>query len=387
MRSPLFLLIIGLIMLFYALLNYYVGLRGWQFLGRYIPFLSSKAYWLVFWLIAMSYFLGRLGGAFLPGSFVQGLKVIGSYWLAALFYMILIWAAVDVLRLLDRLVDFSARLQIGGLPQAAVGGLVFMAVLGIMVYGSWNARNPQIVEYQINIPKKAGNYDTLSAVLVSDIHLGSIVDNRRLNEMIDMINQLEPELVLLAGDIIDEDVEFFVEQQMAESFRRLTPKLGTYAVLGNHEYIGGNAEDAVHYLQEAGIHVLIDDYVLVEDSFYIVGRDDRAGTRFTGQGRKSLTDIMQGVDNGRPIILLDHQPTHLEEAREAGVDLQLSGHTHRGQLFPNHLITQKIFEIDWGYLLKGDLQVIVSTGYGTWGPPIRIGNKPELVYIKFQFGP
>ncbi len=94
---------------------------------------------------------------------------------------------------------------------------------------------------------------------------------------------------------------------------------------------------------------------------------------------------MEGVDTSNPVLLLDHQPQNLDEAEKLGIDLQLSGHTHKGQFFPNNLITNRIFENDWGYLHKESLQVIVSSGFGTWGPPIRIGNKPEIVEILIRF--
>ena len=150
--------------------------------------------------------------------------------------------------------------------------------------------------------------------------------------MINQINERNPDLLLLPGDIIDEDIGPFIEQKMPETFQ-LHPKYGVYAVFGNHEYIGGHAEEALYYLSQAGVTVLRDDYVQVADSFYLVGRDDPARQRHAQKSREDLKTIME---NGYslPIILLDHQPFNLEEAQAMGVDLQLSGHTHRGQFFP-----------------------------------------------------
>lgn len=172
---------------------------------------------------------------------------------------------------------------------------------------------------------------------------------------------------------------------MSEILCGLSPKFGSFAVLGNHEYYGGQVEQAVRHLQQGGIRVLRDETVKVADSFYIVGRDYRGAGRFTGQQRKELQVIMKGIDGSLPIILLDHEPVCLEEAKQAGVDLQLSGHTHKGQFFPNQLVTGMMFDIDWGYLRRENLQVIVSSGFGTWGPPIRIGNRPEIVDIMIHF--
>jgi predicted MPP superfamily phosphohydrolase len=211
------------------------------------------------------------------------------------------------------------------------------------------------------------------------------VHNGRLLKLVEMIKELQPDLVLLPGDVIDENPGPFLEQDMVASLRRLAPEYGIYAVPGNHDYIGRQSEEIVRHLQGAGVHVLRDEYVKVAGSFYLVGRDDRSRGRFTGKERRGLDEIMQGVDRSLPVILMDHQPFQLEQAEGQGVDIQLSGHTHLGQMFPNNLITRKIFEVDWGYLRKGSLQVIVSSGFGTWGPPIRVGNSPEVVGINIHF--
>ena len=255
-----------------------------------------------------------------------------------------------------------------------------------MLFGTWNARNPQITQYNLNIDKNPPKLDDLHLVVVSDVHLGNIVDNRRLKDMVSRINELEPDLVLFGGDLVDENINIFLEQEMTETLKALKPKIGSFAVLGNHEYIGGHAEDIIYHMEQSGIQVLRDSYEKVADSLYVVGRDDLASTEFRGKKRKPLEDFLQDLDRSLPIILLDHQPRNLDEAQKAGVDLQFSGHTHQGQFFPNNLITSRIFEIDWGYLQKDSLQVIVSSGYGTWGPPIRLGNKPELVEVNITFG-
>jgi len=138
-------------------------------------------------------------------------------------------------------------------------------------------------------------------------------------------------------------------------------------------------------LNRSGIQVLRDEYTIIANSFYVVGRDDLISKRLGGKERANLSELLEGIDKSLPIILLDHQPQKLTEPHIEGVDLQLSGHTHKGQFFPNNLITGKIFEIDWGYLKKDDYQIIVTSGYGTWGPPIKIGNSSEIIDIKITF--
>lgn len=366
----------------FSLINYYIGLRGWQLLGIYIPFLSSRVYWSLFWLLVFSYIVARLSRGVLPYAISSPLTQVGSYWLGAMVYFTILYLLIDFVNLIGRRRGASLLDSTLG---PTLGIAVLLIVVGIILYGSWNARNPRIVEYNVTINKSGNKLDSIKAVMVSDMHLGAIIHNGRLVNMVSHINELNPDIILLPGDIIDENIQYFIDQNMSEAFSRLNPPLGIYAVMGNHEYIGGHSEEIATHLAESGVVVLRDEAVLVEDSFYIIGREDSIYQRFTGKPRKSIEELMTGVDPSLPLILMDHQPYNLGEHKNAGIDLQVSGHTHRGQLFPFHLITGRIFEIDWGHLQDGNYNIIVSSGYGTWGPPIRVGNRSEIVLINIQF--
>ncbi len=383
MRNGLVFLIISLVFLFYGTLNYYIGLRGVQAFGSLIP--NHKLYWSAFWLISLAYLAGRFGQKLLPDFAGRALTMVGAYWLAAMFYFILILGVLDLIMVLDHQLGFLPGIKHHPWFAPAAGLVVLVLVLGVVGYGSWNARHPRVHHYDVTIAKPAGSLGQLHIVMVSDIHLGTIIHNGRLNKMVDMVNELKPDLVLLPGDVIDEDIGPSAEQQMAGTLKKVRAKYGVFAVPGNHEYISGRAEDTLRCLEKAGVRILRDRYLKVAGCFYVVGRDDRMSERFQGQNRLELPALMQGVDRSLPVFLLDHQPFHLSEAQEQGIDLLLSGHTHLGQLFPVQLITRRIFEIDWGYLRKGDFQVIVSSGFGTWGPPIRVGNTPEIVDIMVRF--
>jgi hypothetical protein len=200
-----------------------------------------------------------------------------------------------------------------------------------------------------------------------------------------MINALNPDVVLLPGDVIDEDLGPVIQQNLGETLRKIRSKYGVFAVTGNHEYIGG-VEPACKYLTEHGITMLRDKVISIQDSLYIIGREDLSIRQFTGKKRKNLKEIISGIDPSLPIILMDHQPFHLDEAAVNGIDLQLSGHTHHGQMWPFNYITNKIYEISWGYVRKGNTQFYISCGAGTWGPPVRIGNTPEIINIIMKFG-
>ncbi|MFZ5652745.1 MAG: metallophosphoesterase, partial [Bacillota bacterium] len=349
-----------LFLLVYLLLNWWVGLRGWQSLIRHIPSANSYAYWLFFWLLALSFPAGRFGRDFLPSGVSGFLSLAGSFWFGAVLYFSMALLAVDSLRFLGRVTGLLPREFSKNAMAAAVAGIVVIVLVsGIFVYGWWNARNTRISHYQVSIPKQAGELKQMRVVVASDLHLGNIVNNNRLDRLVEMINSLDPDLVLLPGDIIEENPGPFEDQGMAESLRRLGPRFGVYAVPGNHEYIGRKFDEIVNSLQQAGIEVLVDRSVKVADSFYIVGRDDRTGERFTGKKRMDPDVLMAGLDPSLPVILMDHQPSLKGQGPEKGVDLKIAGHTHRGQFFPFNLITSRMYEIDWGYLRTGDFNSVV----------------------------
>ena len=386
MTNPLFILVGTVIFLIYGGLNYYIGLRGWQALFSYVPFVNTKVYWAVFLIFSFSYLVSRFSEKFLPTALYEGMTIVGAYWLAFMFYFLLIIMSLDLLRLFDRWLRI-VPLDIRQGLNPSLGLIVFILVVGIVSYGAWNASHPRIHHYDLSIAKQAGSLKQLHVVMVSDIHLGTIIHNDHLVKLVNQVNELKPDLVLFAGDVFDEDIESRNKQQVADTFRKIGSTYGAFAVLGNHEYIGGNADEAIKYLGEAGVKVLRDSSQEIAGSFSLIGRDDLSGSRFKGAKRQDLKALMQGVNRSLPMILMDHQPSHLEEPAEQGIDLQLSGHTHNGQLFPIQFITQRIFEQDWGFLRKGDFQLIVSSGYGTWGPPIRVGNTPEIVDITITFNP
>ncbi len=375
---PIFLAIIAFVITLFAGINYYIGLRSWQTLVVQFPLLPRSVYWTLFWILALSFLAGRFGGQIWP-PLGAWLSHVGSYWLAAMFYLTLAWLLVDTVAwVARRLVPAWAAAP---WPQPVVGWAILGLVIALIIYGTWNARSTKVVPYQITIPKAAGSLGRLNLVMVSDVHLGGVVDRERLATMVAQINRLQPDIVVIVGDLIDGDIGPYLEQEMGPVLSGIKSRFGTYAVLGNHEFIGGHAERITTELESAGVTVLRNQTIKVANSFYLAGRDDTAGERAGEQKRPGLPAVLEGVDRSLPIILLDHQPRFLADAVREGVDLQLAGHTHRGQLFPSHLITERMFEVDWGYLRKGNLHAIVSSGYGTWGPPIRVGSRSEIVQI------
>lgn len=368
---------IGTFIVVFASANFYIGLRTWQTLGVFLP-LPGALFGLLWLVLAATPVAGRIRRLFARGLTNKILALVSGYWIAITYYAFLVWLAVDILRWTAACLTMAAEPYMWGL-------LTWSVVCSLLLYGTWNASHPVLSRYRVVIDKPARGLQQLSAVMVSDIHLGPIVANRRLEALVDQLNKLEPDVAFFVGDTIDENVDYFSKQQMPAILRRLKTKYGAFAVLGNHEYIGGQPAKAVTALEAAGLTVLRDSYVKIADSVYLVGRDERSRGVYTGKPRAPLAGILAGTDPALPVILLDHQPVGHDEALKQGVDLQLSGHTHRGQFFPNNLVTRRVFAVDWGYLRIKSLQVIVSSGYGTWGPPIRIGNRPEIVQITIDF--
>ncbi|SHH22875.1 metallophosphoesterase [Desulforamulus hydrothermalis] len=338
-----------LILTLYTFFNWLIGQQLYHLLkvDKTAGWLKAS-YWAVFLFLACSPLLSRW--------LYKGWEQIGNYWLVFFYYATL----VAVLGLL--------------IKSKPLITACYLLILTAILYGSAGAQKINLQRYDINIPKAAGQ---LRIVMLSDIHIDSAKPRDYVETMVRRINLLNPDLVVLTGDIFD-DKDISVLTKEKEILRHIKAKYGVFGVLGNHEYYTGNLSEIIKTLKEANIVILRDEAVEIA-GVCLVGRDD------VSQKRKPLASLLAGAAKDKPIILLDHQPVNLEEARLAGVDLQLSGHTHRGQFFPNQLITRRIYEVDYGYLAKENLQVIVSSGYGTWGPPVRLGTRSEIVEIIITF--
>ena len=376
-----FILFFAIFFTVYGLVNLYIFVRGWQSLPQgsslRLPFT------LVFLILALSFIGGRLlENVWL--SPVSDLFVwIGSFWIAAMLYFLLALFIIDLSRLIHHGFPFYPSFVVAHSSAAkpvtalAVTGLVLL----LLAIGHVNALTPRTKTLHLTLSKRGQGSNPLTIVAASDIHLGTIIGKKRLDRMVAKINALNPDIILLPGDIVDEDLAPVIKHNLGETLGQLKSRWGVFAVTGNHEYIGG-VEEACAYLSNHGVTVLRDRVVRLNNGVYLVGREDRSIQRFTGKTRKPLQDLMADVDRNSPVILMDHQPFQLEEGETNGVDLQISGHTHHGQLWPINLITRRVYELSWGYKKKNNTHVYVSSGFGTWGPPVRLGNRPEIVNIK-----
>jgi len=368
----------------YGLLNYYIFIRGLQALPQQSFY--RNIYIIGFIFIACSFILGRVLENYWLCPMSKAIVWIGAFWLAAMLYFFLTVVFLDLIRLINHVVPFFPKMIFDNYQRAKFYTLtvVLIVVVGLLFIGHLNTLTPRIKELNLSIPKKGVGTKTLSIVVASDIHLGTIIGKKRFDMIVSMINGLNPDIVLFPGDIVDEDLKPVIYENLGESLRSIKTKFGIYAVTGNHEYIGG-VEEAVQYLSQHGIQFLRDEAVMLNHTAYLVGREDRSGNRFNGKQRKSLSELMLNVDRQYPIIMMDHQPFGLNEAVQNGIDLQLSGHTHNGQLWPLNYITDAVYEKSWGYLKVNSTHIYISDGVGTWGPPVRIGNFPEIIHIVLNF--
>ncbi|MFT3740066.1 MAG: metallophosphoesterase [Breznakibacter sp.] len=384
MKQMAFFVFLTIILSVHFGVNLYIYFRGIQGLEAW-PVVKACFRWgVIFFMLA--YPIGR----FLEKVWLSPVSDVfhwaGALWFAVMLYAFLLLLPIDLVRLANRLFHFLPQI---GSPEylrlkLIVTGMVVSAVVLIVGGGFLNAWHPKVSYMTLHIPKNGGEFERLRIVAASDVHMGTIIAKRKIDKLVDTIHGLDPDLILFAGDVVDEDVQPVIRQNLGRSLLRLKAPLGVYAITGNHEHIGGVSR-TVEYLSSHGLTFLRDTAILVHNSFYIVGREDRDVRRSSGRDRRSMEELMHHVDRSKPVILLDHQPYNLQEAVEAGVDLQLSGHTHHGQLWPFGYVTQRIFEVSRGYLKRAETHFYVSTGFGTWGPPVRTGNRPEIVVFDLVF--
>ncbi|WP_460278632.1 metallophosphoesterase [Clostridium sp. CTA-5] len=299
--------------------------------------------------------------------------------MAISIYLLILFFITDIFLIINKKFNFFPNIK----DKSLLFSLIFcILIIALVAIGSFNANNSYVKNYDIKIDKDFKE-EKLNIVLISDIHLGDIIGNSRLQNMVSEINNLNPDIVLISGDLIDSSIKPFIENNMASQLGKIKSKYGTFFSLGNHDIFDNKIEQLSSLLTNEGINVLRDNYKLINNSFYIVGRDDVSISRIK-EKRKYIKDIINDIDNSKPIILIDHNPSSINESLESNIDLQVSGHTHKGQLIPFNLITKCIFENHYGYMRKNNFNIVVSSGYGTWGPPLRIGSRSEIVNITLQ---
>lgn len=346
--------------------NAYIFYRGLQALSG-LPAGIKISLAVLFWLAALSFFGTMLSrNVKMPLYISHTMYEVGTGWLIFTLYMVLFLFAFDLLKWCRVFFNYGFFFS-----------LLFTFIL--LGYGYYCYRHPKtnIVDIVLDKPLTS-DQQSIKIVAVSDLHLGNGTGKADLKRYVKMINEQNPDLILIGGDLIDNSVVPLYAENMMEELSELKAPLGIYMVPGNHEYISG-IDHSVRFIQDTPIQLLRDSVVTLPDGIQLIGRDDR-----TNPARRPLPELMVKVDKSKPVILLDHQPYHLAESEIAGVDLQFSGHTHRGQIWPMNWVTDRIFEQSHGYRQWGNSHIYVSSGLSLWGPPFRIGTESEMVV--FQVG-
>lgn len=373
-----FLIIVFTVYFFTNLYLYNKGSRALSGAGY-----ATRIYTVIFLVLALTFIAGKFLEYRYTNILTDVLNIAGGFWMAFMLYGILFWLVSDILLLAQRPFHLIPPAL---MPQVRIW--IFMAITGVtvvlIIVGFFSAVSPHVKRYDIKTEKYFSNEgEGMKIVAVSDIHLGSIIRKRSMRHLSRMITEENPDMVLFLGDLIDGSIGPVLRGDLL-SYLTLPPlRYGHYAITGNHEYMG-DLKKSLPYIESKGIRVLKDEVITLENGVQLIGRLDISAQQGFGSGRATLDSLLKMTDAEKPVILLDHQPSGLKKLENTSVDLQLSGHTHNGQMWPLNLITRAIFELSYGHKKFGNSNVIVSSGFGIWGPRVRLGTRPEIVVIRFK---
>lgn len=346
--------------------NGYVFWRLWQVMSS-MPMGVRVAFAVVYWVVALSFFVAMgMRNSEHCTALVKAMMWLGTAWMVYTLYMVMATALFDIIHL------FVPALRFGVLYALGI-------TTCLLVYGYVNYRSPRVEHLDIELDKGLSG-GGVRVVMASDIHLGYGTDRSDLERYVEMINAQHPDVVVIVGDLIDNSLAPVVRENMGEVLARIEAPQGVFVVPGNHEYISG-IEASVRFIRGTQLRLLRDSVAVLPSGLQIVGRDDRSNG-----GRQPIDTLLRDVDMSRPVVVLDHQPYDIAESDRHGVDLHLSGHTHRGQIWPLSLLTDAMYDQSYGYRRWTHSHAYVSSGLSLWGPPFRIGTQSELVVIDIRGG-
>ncbi|PWI26706.1 phosphoesterase [Kurthia sibirica] len=261
------------------------------------------------------------------------------------------------------------------IPIEIIAALLFVGVIAIGVYFAYA---PVVRRQQITIPNNKLAGQSLRISIGSDFHFGLVMRKGMLKKFVELSNAENPDIVLLAGDLVDDVPYWYGKYNMAEEMLKLRATYGVYGILGNHEYYGKQLKETIYQMEQSNIRMLIDETIEIPGVCLLTGREDA-----TNKARKKLEDLQQPSE--LPWLIMDHTPDDIETPNALGANLQVSGHTHRGQMWPNQFITSKTFPLDYGYKKMAHLHAITTSGFGFWGPPVRTNSRSEMWVVDIKF--
>lgn len=389
----------------YLFFNYYILLWLYSWADSCFPGAHSLLFRIPVTSLYVFFSVSPLAGLLITREPLHhALKVIANYWLGTLQYILLVVLVFDAIRRITGhsfLVKYKYPAMLHTMPKNLLifGGIAIFLVLAISVYGIVHAKQIKVKQYPVTI-QKACSVPELKIALIADLHLGYNSTEAHVRKLVETINVQSPDLVCIAGDLFDNEYDAIQNPDaMARLLADIQSPYGVYSCWGNHDVsekiLAGftfphkerleREPRFEQFLSAANITLLEDDILCIGDAFYLAGRKDPDMVKKEQDTRISVSEITAELDTGLPVIVMDHQPSELAAAAQAGVDLLLSGHTHDGQSFPATIPVRLLWENPGGLLKKGAMTSVVTSGAGVWGPAMRVGTDSEIVILDVTF--
>lgn len=394
-------------MIFLFLLPFYLGVSSYMMFRFFywMKHCNHRFNWLRFKVpFAVVYLFMALSPVIaflLPKSAVAiVIRRISTYWIGIMLYSLLYVVLFDLLRLIAKHTKLKNTLLFSRGSVISIGSVVVACAVATCLYGIFNARNIKVNEYSVTVNKSCGSDKHLKAVLVADLHMGYAIGVDHITNMVEKINQQDADIVIIAGDIFDNSYDGMDDPEgIKAQLKSIKSKYGVYAVYGNHDIDekilmgftfdwGGkqlNSEKMTNFMKECNIKLINDESVLINDEFYLVGRRDTDKPGTEDGTRAEISELTKDLDKTKPIFVLSHEPDELQKTADAGADIDFSGHTHDGQLFPGNLTRGLFWENPCGMIKKDNMYSIVTSGVGVYGTFMRVGTDAEICSVDIDF--
>lgn len=394
-------------MIFLFLLPFYLGVSSYMMFRffNWMKHCNHRFNWLRFKVpFAVVYLFMALSPVIaflLPKSAVAiVIRRISTYWIGIMLYSLLYVVLFDLLRLIAKHTKLKNTLLFSRGSVISIGSVVVACAVATCLYGIFNARNIKVNEYSVTVNKSCGSDKHLKAVLVADLHMGYAIGVDHITNMVEKINQQDADIVIIAGDIFDNSYDGMDDPEgIKAQLKSIKSKYGVYAVYGNHDIDekilmgftfdwGGkqlHSEKMTNFMKECNIKLINDESVLINDEFYLVGRRDTDKPGTEDGTRAEISELTKDLDKTKPIFVLSHEPDELQKTADAGADIDFSGHTHDGQLFPGNLTIGLFWENPCGMIKKDNMYSIVTSGVGVYGTFMRVGTDAEICSVDIDF--
>lgn len=394
-------------MIFLFLLPFYLGVSSYMMFRFFywMKHCNHRFNWLRFKVpFAVVYLFMALSPVIaflLPKSAVAiVIRRISTYWIGIMLYSLLYVVLFDLLRLIAKHTKLKNTLLFSRGSVISIGSVVVACAVATCLYGIFNARNIKVNEYSVTVNKSCGSDKPLKAVLVADLHMGYAIGVDHITNMVEKINQQDADIVIIAGDIFDNSYDGMDDPEgIKAQLKSIKSKYGVYAVYGNHDIDekilmgftfdwGGkqlHSEKMTNFMKECNIKLINDESVLINDEFYLVGRRDTDKPGTEDGSRAEISELTKDLDKTKPIFVLSHEPDELQKTADAGADIDFSGHTHDGQLFPGNLTIGLFWENPCGMIKKDNMYSIVTSGVGVYGTFMRVGTDAEICSVDIDF--